>query len=245
MFKFPKYAYIGLQANIALIIALAQEGGPPTLLDPPLQRLAGVLIGIAASFIVANILWRSDVWTLLQRYLEKIYRYLTFNLQQVLLSRGKKTIHDLASLFWLARGLMESLADLDLNNKKQKKLASLRQRFEALVMAQATISYILTSIDRDKAIASAALFQVDLADDEKELASLYEQREHLAALQLYQKLSNKLEEIQNNPVSLSIDFSDLRNLIAYMNALKNLSLNINKTSQTFEIKQMVNEQLSS
>lgn len=244
MFKFPKYAYIGLQANMALIIALAQEGGPPTLLDPPLQRLAGVVIGIVASFIVANILWRSDVWTLLQRYLEKIYKYMTLNLAQVLLITGKKSIHDLASIFWLARGLIEGLSDLRLNNRKQNKLTSLRQRFESLVMTQATISYILTSIDRVKAIVTAALFQIDLSDYEKELVSLYEQRANSAAIELHEKLNESMELMQHNPLYSTIDFSDLRNVLAYMNALKQLSLSIGKTSHTEEIKPLVSEQLT-
>ncbi|RUR07718.1 FUSC family protein [Legionella sp. km772] len=226
MFKFPKYAYIGLQANIALIITLAQEGGPPTLLDPPLQRLAGVVIGIAASFIVANILWRSDVWTLLQRYLEKIYNYLTFNLRQALLITEKKTIYDLASIFWLARGLIEGLSDLDLKKKKLTKLTAFRQRFESLVMTQATISYILTSIDKDKALSIANQLELDLLPYEQELVFLYENNAYVQALPLYEQLNQCIEKIQSHPLYLTIEFSDLRNLLAYLNALKQLCLRI-------------------
>lgn len=225
MFKFPKYSYIGLQANIALIIALAQEGGPPTLLDPPLQRLAGVVIGIVASFIVANILWRTDVWTVLQRYLEKLYHYITFNLQQTLLNNGKKTLHDLASLFWVARGLIESLGDIQLNSKKQNRLNTIRKRFETLVMTQATISYILSSIDRTQAFATATALNIDLSTYERKIITVYESRNGQEAEQLYQEIDLLKEHITAMPNYLSISFFHIRNLIAYMNALKQLLLN--------------------
>lgn len=230
MFKFPKYAYIGLQANIALIITLAQEGGPPTLLDPPLQRLAGIVIGIAASFIVANILWRTDVWTLLQRYLEKIYNYMTFNLRQVLLVTEQQTIHDLASIFWLARSLLEALGALRLKPKKRAKLANLGQRFESLIMTQATISYILTSIDRERAHGTAVLLDVDLLVYEDELVTIYEQR--MSADSLYERLKLCMVEMQDNSSSATIAFSDLKNLLAYLNALKQLCLSVGKASHT-------------
>lgn len=55
-FKYAQYSYIPLQANIAMIITLAQEGGPPVELEPPLERLGGIVIGILASFIVASLL---------------------------------------------------------------------------------------------------------------------------------------------------------------------------------------------
>lgn len=102
--KWPKYAQLGLQANIALILSLAQEGGPPTLLAPPLQRLGGIFIGILASFIVANVLWRMDVWTTLERYLAKLTKFISFNLSQVV-TKEQKSLHDLANMFWNTRGL--------------------------------------------------------------------------------------------------------------------------------------------
>jgi uncharacterized membrane protein YccC len=226
MFKFPKYSYIGLQANIALIIALAQEGGPPVVLDPPLQRLAGIVIGIVASFIVANVLWRADVWSILNRYLDKIYKFIIFNLHQVLCATRKKNMHDLANLFWLARGLIESLGDTPLNNKKQNRLSALREQFESLVMIQATLSYILVSIDREKAAVTAALFPVDLSVYEEQLLILYGQKNQTGAYQLYQDLKVEIEKIEKNPIYSNVGFYELRNLLAYLNALVQLSLSL-------------------
>lgn len=227
MFKSIKYSYIGLQANIALIISLAQEGGPPVLLDPPLQRLGGIMIGIVASFIVANILWRSDVWTILNRYLAKLYDYLTFNLKQVLSVSGKqKTLHDLAHLFWTVRGLIESLNEESLTAKKREKLTGLRQRFESMVLIQATISHILVSIEIDKAEACAARLGLDLVLCTKTLVCSYEQKDAGSGAELSHKLQDFLAKIEQNTAYSKENDDDLRIMLAYVNALNQLALRI-------------------
>ncbi|WP_298625333.1 FUSC family protein [uncultured Legionella sp.] len=227
MFKNTKYSYIGLQANIALIIALAQQGGPPVILDPPLQRLAGIIIGIVATFIVANVLWRSDVWSILNRYLNKLYKYLTFNLNQVLLvSAEQREIHELANLFWITRGLLESLGNENLSDKKKNRLNNLIPRFESLVSAQATISHILVAIDINKAHQSAELLQFDLALYEKQLVESYQKHAVEEGLALSQTFTTFLSDIENNPQYSKVKDSDLRNLLAYLNALKQLALRV-------------------
>ncbi len=227
MFKYPKYSYIGLQANIALIISLAQEGGPPVLLDPPLQRLAGIIIGIVASFIVANVLWRSDVWSILNRYLNKIYKYMTFNLRQIFsLSEGPISLHDLSNLFWISRGLIEALADEHLSLKKQNKLTELTQRFKSLVFIQATISHILVTIDREKAHATAELFNLNLPLYEQQLLALFEHHDKAGGEALNHQLQAFLDDIEQHSAYSKMDDNGLRNLFAYINALNHLALRI-------------------
>lgn len=227
MFKFPKYSYIGLQANIALIITLAQEGGPPVLLGPPLQRLAGIVIGIVASFIVANVLWRSDVWTMLTRYVEKIYSYLVFNLTQVLASNDEpRRIHDLASLFWLVRGLIESLSESQLSAAKQKKLDPILSRFESLVSIQATISYILSAIDKSKTQAAALLLHIDLVSYETRLVQCYATDNIDVAHDIEAELHCVLSQLGKKPSYAAVGYQDLTNLVAYINALKQLALGL-------------------
>ncbi|WP_045096034.1 FUSC family protein [Legionella fallonii] len=227
MFKFPKYAYIGLQANIALIISLAQEGGPPILLDPPLQRLGGIFIGITSSFLVANILWRSDVLTLLNRSLDKLYRFMTYNLKQILTVTEKEiTLHDLANLFWLSRGLIESLTAERLNAKKQNKLVKLTRRFESLVFIQATLSHILAAIDRVEAEATAKLFDLDLLAIENKLVILYEDHDIPGGHALSHQLQEMLATFEAKPVYVQIDSNELRNFLAYINALNHLALGV-------------------
>lgn len=227
MFKTPKYSYIGLQANIALIISLAQEGGPPVLLDPPLQRLGGIVIGIVASFIVANILWRSDVWTILTRYLNKLYFYMTFNLQQVLIAANEqKSLHDLANLFWISRGLLESLTDEQLNAKKQERLKTLRQRFETLVITQATISHILITVDKERAEETALRLGIDVTTTAKKLVVCYEQHDIAGGQALAYQLQEFLAEIEKKPTYAHESDPDLRNMLAHVNALNQLALRV-------------------
>jgi p-hydroxybenzoic acid efflux pump subunit AaeB len=235
MFKFPKYSYIGLQANIALIITLAQEGGPPVLLDPPLQRLAGIMIGIISSFIVANVIWRSDVMTILNRYLNKLYKYMTFNLNQVLLAPGTsqsevpeegKSLHDLANLFWLSRGLIESLSSEALSAKKQERLKNLTQRFESLVVTQATISHILTTINQEKAKATAQRMGYDVSSYENTLVHCFQQHDVSGGLALAEQLKGILAVIESNPAFVHESDDNVRNMLAYINALHQLALRV-------------------
>lgn len=227
MFKLPKYAYIGLQANIALIISLAQQGGPPVDLAPPMQRLGGIFIGILASFIIANLVWRSDVWTMLNRYLSKLYTYMDYNLRQVLLVPGnEKTLHDLANLFWISRGLLESLADEHLNPKKQAVLAALTKRFQSLVMTQATISHILVTIDKEKVHNSAVLFNYNLSFYEQAVLRCFEQHDTAGGLIISRELLNFLATVSTQPAFSEVPNEDLRVFLAYINALNQLVLRI-------------------
>lgn len=227
MFKFPKYSYIGLQANIALIISLAQEGGPPVYLAPPLQRLGGIVIGIVTSFIVANLIWRSDVWTMLNRYLNKLYIYIGQNLKQILLSSTNQIkLHDLANLFWSSRELLESLADEPLSSKKQNLLTELTKRFESLVIIQATTSHILLTIDREKVEKTAQLLGYELSSYEKAIWTAFEKHDAAHGLKLSHQLQYLLSEIDKKMISFQISDDDLRGFLAYINALNQLVLQI-------------------
>ncbi len=220
MFKVPKYSYIGLQANVALIITLAQEGGPPVLLDPPLQRLGGIVIGIVASFLMFNVLWRSDVWTTLGRYLDKLYAYITFNLSQLLLTEANSiiTLYEVASTFWLTRELLESLESKFLNKNKQTLLNSLRARFESLVIMQATLSYIIGCIDRQQATETATKIKVSLTEIEEKMVDICTNKDVFAAEQLAEQIKNTLASMEKKLLS-SISDAEWGNLLAYLNAL--------------------------
>ncbi len=214
MFKFPKYAYVGLQGNIALIISLAQDGGPPVLLDPPLQRLGGIFIGIIASFIVANMLWRADALTVLQRYIHKLSHYMQYNIVQLLqFKRGERQLHDLANIFWNARGLIEELSEEELSSKKHKLLTELRTQFDSLVMKQAILSHIGASVDRELAAATAKELSLDLLDLEQSLMV----RSHTA---LKSRVDEMLKIVRSHLDRSQIEPKALNNLVDYLNALK-------------------------
>ncbi|KTD43700.1 FUSC family protein [Legionella quateirensis] len=227
MFKYTQYSYIGLQANIALIITLAQQGGPPLGLDPPLQRLAGIVIGIVATFIVANVVWRSDVWTILKRYIDKLHKFTAFNLEQVLLvAEDQRSQHDLANLFWQCRGLIAALGNESLSLKKQNMLSIFTVCFDSLVIIQATISHILVTIDLGRAHETALMFHFDLLSYEKKLIELIKRRDSSGGLDLSQIFVAFVTNVDKNPVFSRVDDEDLRNLLAYINALKLVSLRI-------------------
>jgi hypothetical protein len=227
MFKVPNYSYIGLQANVALIISLAQEGGPPIYLAPPLQRLSGIIIGIVASFLVANLLWRSDVWTMLNRYLNKIYLYMGQNLKQVLfMPPSQRKLHDLANLFWLSRGLLESLADEPLSIKKRSILTALTSRFDSLVMIQATLSHILLAIDREKVEKTASLLECNLALYEQDTWSFFVQHDAVKGRSLSQQIQGMSADLDKKAVFYQVSDEDLRGFLAYLNALNQLLVRI-------------------
>ena len=225
-FKYTHYAYIGLQANIALVITLAQEGGPPIYLEPPLERLGGIVIGIVASFIVANLIWRSDALGMLEGRLHKLSRFLVYNMRQLLtLNRKQIIFHDLTNLFWFCRGLFDSLAKENLTRKKQLKLAGFKTLFERSVLIQATIRCIYDSINRDDAYLTAAILDVDLEFCETSINEVYQDKSEANVHMIQQKLDEYLSVIGKTPPNAQVTNEHMINLLAYLNALRQLALN--------------------
>ncbi|KTD25056.1 FUSC family protein [Legionella israelensis] len=224
-FKYPQYAYIGLQANIALIITLAQGGGPPHTLAPPLERLAGIIMGIIASFAVGNLLWRTDAWIILRRYLNKLFYYMTENLNTVLCSKKEDVrLHDLTNLFWLSRGLIETLSAQKLSAGKEKQLVGLRNRFEHYVIIQATISYVYSSVNIEKARTTAKNYDLPLTVIETGIIDLYRYKKKKTVPALEKQLQQSFAVIQHMPLKENGSDDELRNILAYLNALKQFFL---------------------
>lgn len=222
-FKYTKYSYIGLQANIALIITLAQEGGPPIYLDPPLERLGGIVIGIFASFIVANLLWRTDTFSMLKGRLHKLSRFIKYNIQQVLILDTEQVIlHDVTNLFWVCRGLLESIGNERLNAKKQLEYETLKNTFEKLVLIQATIRYLYESTNRTEIHATAAALNIDLNTCETSIEGLY--REALKEdAGIIQKLDYYLMQVDKDTTHSGVSNEQVINLLAYLGALRQLA----------------------
>ncbi|KTD43969.1 FUSC family protein [Legionella oakridgensis] len=223
-FKYIKHAYIGLQANIALVITIAQGGGPPIYLDPPLERLGGIVIGIIASFIVANSVWRTDALTMLQGRLKKLTRLLLYNSQQILMPPTEnKILHDPTTLFWVCRSLFELLSHERLSKKKQALLEPLKEQFTMLVFIQAIIMHIDTAINQMEAHSTGKILNIDLRDYESLVKQLYEETNRSNKEHILQQLENQLKEIEN--ILLHNEQTDGRslNLLAYTNALNQLA----------------------
>lgn len=224
-FKYPTYSYIGLQANIALIISMAQAGGPPIELEPALERLAGIVIGIVASFLVANVLWRTDFFSLLTRHLRRLFRFLVYNLNELLLGDQKKSsLYDLTSLFWLCRGLLEAFPEGYFKAKKQERLEAAKKRFVQMTLIQATISHIYESINKDSAHAVAAKYKIELEALERDIVALYQANKTETWKHIKQRIDKLLPTFDLSPYYAMTPSTELSNCISYIHALNQLRL---------------------
>ncbi len=224
-FKYPRYSYVGLQANIALIITMAQEGGPPLYLEPPLERLGGIVIGIIASFIVANALWRHDVLSMFAGRLRMLSCSLIENIQHVLTQNKERIIlYEVSDLFWVCRGLMDSQANERFNRKKQLKFEALKQSFENSVLIQATVRYIYDGINRADAHLTSARLEIGLESFESSINELY-QTPNKDNTQLCQRLDGCLNTLGKKLVPAAVTHQQMTNLLAYLHALRQLARN--------------------
>ena len=222
-FKNITYSYIGLQANVALIISLAQEGGPPIDLEGGLERLAGIVIGIVASFLVANVLWRTDFFSLLSRHLRKLYRSLVYNINALLLGRQKNvSLYDLTSLLWLCRSLIETFPEGYFKGKKQERLEQAKKNFVQMTLIQATISHIYGSVDLASAHNTAAKYNIELKELEKGVVTLYQTNEPAVRESIKQKMDESLAGIDLSSFYAATPGPELSNCISYLNALNQL-----------------------
>ncbi|MBA2656317.1 MAG: FUSC family protein [Tatlockia sp.] len=221
-FKYSAFSYIGLQANVALIISLAQAGGPPVALRPALERLAGIIIGIVASFIVTNILWRTNLFSLLTRQLQKLFHLLVQNLHQLLQDRQDQGFYDLSNLFWICRSLVESFSMDKFKGLKQRKLIRAKRYFIRMTLIQASISHINLNLDRASAHQVAASYSINLKALENAIIALYDSK----TIALHESIKKQIDGIlalsDLSIVYLKNPSASLSNCIAYINALNQL-----------------------
>ncbi|MAZ40170.1 MAG: hypothetical protein CMF49_08615 [Legionellales bacterium] len=69
-----RYAYAALQANMALAITLVNGQSPLLTIEPAMQRVGGVLFGIAVAFLVARFIWPVHPKQLLKKLANKIFK---------------------------------------------------------------------------------------------------------------------------------------------------------------------------
>jgi p-hydroxybenzoic acid efflux pump subunit AaeB len=219
-FKYPRYNYIGLQANIALIICLAQAGGPPIDLSPPLERFAGILIGIFASFLVGNILWRTHPLTLFSKNIKKLFSYQLANMR--VLFNGKGNLYDLTNLFWLIRNLMDSLSEEQLNARKRLLLNEGKKKFTQLTLIQATLGHIYRSIDLKAAYRFASTIEAEqqLKEVEQDLLILYQSSDSAQKQRLAKRISNTFATLDLNRNEVNTE--EAINFERYLKALRQL-----------------------
>ncbi|KTD25778.1 p-hydroxybenzoic acid efflux pump subunit AaeB [Legionella lansingensis] len=219
-FKSAKYSYIGLQANIALVICLAQAGGPPTDLSPPLERFGGIIIGIFASFLVGNILWRAHPLALFKKNIKKVFAYLTANMEALFI--GKGNLYDLTHLFWLTRGLMESIDEEALKPAVHVAFSVDKKNYTQLAIMQATLSQIYRSINLENAhlFATELGIEAELRSIEQELVTLYKEEKVDKREEIKHRITDYFAAIDLVPYEGTS--SKALNFLGYLRALKQL-----------------------
>lgn len=224
-FKQVNYAYIGLQANFALVIAMAQAGGPPLSIVPAMERLGGVVIGIVASFLVANVLWRTNLLTMLQRQLRSLRARILSNIRYVLArDKADYSFYDLISASWLCRSLLDVLPVADASAQmtaRQRQIHQARAEHEALVLMQVTVNNVLESVDQEQARRTAADLSIDLPALEDGVAAMLDappSTGDVAALR--QALRDALSLVMSAP---DVDSLARENCSAYLYALDQMT----------------------
>lgn len=191
------------------------------VLDPPLERLGGILIGISATFLVANGVWRNDMLTQLTGRLHKLSRYLLYNVKQLLLPvQQKKPLYDLTSLFLFCRGLLETLEQDNLSPKKMILLDKAKETFQNDVLLQATITHVHDYIDQEKCRAAASRAGSDLSALEVQVAALFDapsESEH------FMTIKTRLEALRDRMSTVRaeepVNADDMENNLVYLSSL--------------------------
>jgi len=210
-------SYIFLQANIAIVITLVQAYGPPTSLAPPLQRLAGIFIGILASTLVANSLWRHTRQSFTINRLKKLYALVLHNLNA---AKADDKLHDLTPIITLIRANFDKLP-LSNTNENYLLLFNSLTRIHRLIKLQAFAQ-------SSQLKQSAQHLNIDLKEVTEQLLLLLEDHSDRPIgwvndekrLAFNQKLSTLIESSRKNVAKRQLSSENFNELMGYLGSLK-------------------------
>ena len=163
-FNSKRYAYIGLQANVALLLCLVQVGGPPESIAPVLLRLSGILLGIGATFTVSYLLWPQHALPTYQSLLQRVTHQLPCVVKQVIsLSSDQSSVDhlltqinkDITECQQVQSAITDKKSDNKIIQHDTKSLTTLSQ-----LMMLSTNCHAEVDIDKVKALAIR--FNIDL-----------------------------------------------------------------------------------
>ncbi len=200
-FHYTRYNYLGLQASVALIMTLAQEGGPPTSIRAPLERLSGIIIGIVASFIVANLIWRTDLVSVLKRQITRIKLMLHHNACCYFAKDPTPKYFDVAPALRYCDELLETLAET-------QNLPKVHQALQTTLIALQRFDSILLTMQQTVHVNAAKITikQLSLPDP--------------AAFSA--EMENLFQQILHAPNVANLTLYELENVFAYVYNLKQL-----------------------
>lgn len=228
-----KYAYVGMQANIAVILALAQQGGEAVSIIPALERLSGIIIGIVASLIIANLIWRMSVLSMLQQQLRTLRMKLMHNVACLLSNEEREPeFFDLIDAFWNCRGLLDQLSEkYAVTNpntvqmtSKQTQIVAAKKEERALNAIQVTLNNMRESIDQKRARQTASDCGIDLSALEDKLRILYSSPiTDYDAHALHQSIEQSVAALMMYHNKAELNYMDLENCAAYLYALSKIN----------------------
>ncbi|WP_258956563.1 FUSC family protein [Legionella sainthelensi] len=234
-FRHINYAYLGMQANVAIILVMAEHGASVMTVLPAIERMAGIVIGIVASFVVANLIWRMSLPDMICRYLSKLQLNLAHNVACLLAGNDKKTKYlDLIDTFWTCRELLNNAIQKYALVRTPRAQWTPRQwqidqaiEMERLLNSiQVTLNNVRESMDRNRAIKSASTYGIDLSVLERKILELYcskPSRSMLAPDHLYTQQA--LEVLMEVKGLSEPNHVELENCAAYVLALEQLEVN--------------------
>ncbi|CAM3587429.1 FUSC family protein [Legionella longbeachae] len=234
-FSKPNYAYVGMQANVAIILVMAEHGASVMTALPAIERMAGIVIGIVASFVVANLIWRMSLSDMIYRYLSKLQLNLAHNVACLLADNEKKEKYlDLIDTFWTCRELLSNaeqkyaLAHTPRAQwtPRQWQIHRARERERLLNSIQVTLNNIRESMDRKRALKSACAYGIDLSVLERKILELYCSKSSHSILTPDHPYTQQALEILMEVKGLSeSNHAELENCAAYVLALEQLEVN--------------------
>ncbi len=230
----PKTIFMCQQACIALAMTLLQSTIPPITIAPALERLAGILIGIAAAFIIGQLIWPSDPHKMLQASIQRTYSKLRTLYNKLIFKQltNKEITHyqaDLHHAITEQRQLFSSLLTYHHANEPQmlalKKTNDNQQALATLLLSiAATTDLDLVAIYQKKLdfytediIASLNFYW----DDVNNQTPINKSQLSLAL----DSLTAQVVTLRENKKALTLPYKEVENFLFYINNLKNI-LNI-------------------
>lgn len=216
-FKLKKNNYLFFQANLAFIITLVQVGGPPDSLAPPLQRLAGIVIGILCSSLVANAFWRHTKQSYTINRITKLYQLVLTNLQ--LSIAGQVKLHNLSPLISLIRDYFDKLPDT-------VKLGNYNILFEQLIQVQRLLKLNTVTINQT-ILASATHLNCDIKNYQNQVLHLFKHYQNKpiellssqARIDLSESLMKQIQSFKHHPNKKDLSSEQINELINYLASL--------------------------
>ncbi len=232
-----KYAYIGIQANIAIAMTLAGGIAPPLSIAPALQRLSGIFLAIIATQVVSYFIWPAHPKKILARHTATLFEYFveTFpHLRQIEQASVEVEQDVCADIHKMLNKSDELFAIIKNRHRQQHKFVV---RYQKIITKQHNIAlafYDLQNVDYHRANLLAKLYGIDLTERYRQIENILMQgrenyQQHLplrtkanAEITL-QGINQDLRKPRPSPFKKRLKASEVSNLITVLEAFQQIA----------------------